>query len=100
MSAAGGWQMDRYVSPLDDRSRDPVAAAPRLQTLAGATVGLLDISKPRGGDFLDRLAELLTERHDVAQVVRIRKPTFTRVAPDEVIHEASRCGAVVEALAD
>jgi hypothetical protein len=92
--------MDRFISPLDDRVREPVPAAPRLTDLAGATIGLLDISKPRGSDFLDRLGALLVERHGVAEIVRLRKPTFTRVAPDPVIHEASRCGAVVEALAD
>jgi hypothetical protein len=77
-----------------------VGPAPRLASLEGAVVGLLDIAKPRGQEFLDRLGELLVEDHGVAEVVRLRKPTFTRVAPDEVIHEASRCGAVVEALAD
>jgi predicted nucleic acid-binding protein len=88
--------MDRFVSPLDDS----VGFAPRLASLEGVTIGLLDIAKPRGQEFLDRLAALLAERHGVGEVVRLRKPTFTRVAPDEVIHEASRCGAVVEALAD
>jgi hypothetical protein len=91
---------DPYVSPIDPRVREPVPPAPRLATLEGATIGLLDIAKPRGAELLDRLAELLVTRHGVAEVVRLRKPTFTRVAPDEVIHEASRCGAVVEALAD
>ena len=28
---------------------------PRLQSIAGATVGLLDISKPRGKEFLDEV---------------------------------------------
>jgi hypothetical protein len=92
--------VELYVSPIDPTTRAPVAAAPRLRTLEGATIGLLDISKPRGEQFLDRLGQLLAERHGVGEVVRLRKPTFTRVAPDEVIHEASRCGAVVEALAD
>jgi hypothetical protein len=91
--------MDLYVSPIDERVREPVAFAPRLSSLEGATVGLLDISKPRGAEFLDRLEELLRAR-GVAEVVRLRKPTFARVAPDDVIAEASRCGAVVEALAD
>jgi hypothetical protein len=90
----------QLVSPFDDRVRAQVTAAPRPPTLAGATVGLLDISKPRGQEFLDRLGHLLVAQHGVAEIVRLRKPTFTRVAPDEVIHEASRCGAVVEALAD
>jgi hypothetical protein len=92
--------MSTFISPIDDRTRAAVTAAPRPQRLEGMTVGLLDISKPRGEQFLDRIGALLVEHHRVAGVVRLRKPTFTRVAPDEVIHEASRCGAVVEALAD
>ena len=92
--------MDRYVSPFDDRAREPVDFAPRLQTLRGAVVGLLDISKPRGDAFLDRVEQLLRERYGVAEVRRLRKPTFARRAPDDVLAEADRCGAVVEALAD
>lgn len=91
--------MDRFVSPIDETTREPRARAPRLATLEGATIGLLDINKPKGEQFLDRLEALLRER-GVAEVVRLRKPTFTRPAPDEVIQMADRCGAVVEALAD
>ena len=32
---------------------------PRLQSLEGATIGLLDISKPRGKEFLDEIETLL-----------------------------------------
>lgn len=91
--------MDAYVSPLDERVRPRVAHAKRLPSLDGVTVGLLDIAKPRGEQFLDRLETLLIDR-GAGQIVRLRKPTFTRVAPDDVLAEAQRCGAVVEALAD
>jgi hypothetical protein len=74
----------------------------RLNTLAGKTVALLDISKPGGSVFLDRLAQLLVERYSVARVVRAAKPTFTRPAPRDVIQGLLDAGAqaVVEALAD
>lgn len=91
--------MDAYVSPLDPRTVEPRPRAPRLAALEGATIGLLDINKPKGEQFLDRLEALLRER-GVADVVRLRKPTFTRPAPADVLSEADRCGAVVEALAD
>jgi len=91
--------MSSYVSPLDPRTVEVRARPPRLATLEGATIGLLDINKPKGEQFLNRLEELLRER-GVADVVRLRKPTFTRPAPDDVLNLADRCGAVVEALAD
>jgi hypothetical protein len=62
-------------------------------------VGLLDISKPRGNVFLDRIAELLEARG--VRVERFAKPTFTKPAPVDLRHEiASQCDVVIEALAD
>jgi hypothetical protein len=91
---------DPYVSPIDDRTREPVAFASRPASLEGVTVGLLDISKPRGQEFLDRVEHLLRDGYGVGEVVRLRKPTFARPAPDDVVAEAQRCGAILEALAD
>ncbi len=73
--------------------------APRLASLAGQCVALLDISKPRGDLFLDRLEARLRERG--ARVQRFAKPTFTKPAPLDLRQQiASQCGAVIEALAD
>jgi hypothetical protein len=72
---------------------------PRLASLQGVTVGLLDISKPRGNVFLDQVESLLTSGG--ASVKRYRKPTYTKPAPVDLRHEIARdCGAVIEALAD
>lgn len=72
---------------------------PRLATLHGATVGLLDISKPRGKEFLDAVANKLEELG--ATVRRYSKPTFTRIAPRELNQRiSSECDAVIEGLAD
>jgi hypothetical protein len=92
--------MVTYVSPIDDRARPPVPSADRLPSLAGQRIALLDISKPKGAEFLDRIEQRLREEHCVAEVVRLRKPTFTRPAPPDVLSEAERCGAVLVALAD
>ena len=71
----------------------------RLSSLAGATVGLLDISKPRGKEFLDEVETQLTDLG--ATVKRYSKPTFTRVAPTELSQQISvECDAVIEGLAD
>ena len=72
---------------------------PRPESLAGLTVGLLDISKPRGDIFLDRLEERLDSFG--AHVERYAKPTFTKPAPVDLRREiAATCDAVIEALAD
>lgn len=71
----------------------------RPAKLDGLTVGLLDISKPRGDVFLDRLQERLVERG--MRVNRYAKPTFTKPAPVDLRHEiATQCDVVIEALAD
>jgi len=72
---------------------------PRPESLAGLTVGLLDISKPRGDVFLDKLDELLSEKG--IAVKRYSKPTFTRVAPVDLKQRiAEEVDVVVEGLAD
>jgi hypothetical protein len=90
------------VNPLDETPRVAGRSAPRLDSLAGQTIGLLDISKWGGSHFLDRLEALLTERQGVARVVRVMKPTFTKPAPAEVIEQLvqAQCAGVIEALAD
>lgn len=90
------------VNPLDETLRVNASAAPRLVSLKGKTIGLLDISKPGGSIFLDRLEQMLKQSYGVAQVVRAMKPTFTRPAPDAVIAKFidAKCDAVIEALAD
>ena len=91
----------RVLDPTSERSAD-ATVRPRLDrpaTLAGATVGLLDISKARGDVFLDRVAELLVA--EGVKVARFRKPTFAKVAPVDLRHEIStKCDVVIEALAD
>jgi hypothetical protein len=87
---------------LDPTSEQNVASRERvvrLASLENKTVGLLDISKPRGDLFLDRIQERLEERG--ARVKRYAKPTFAKVAPVNLRGEiAEECDAVIEALAD
>ena len=91
--------MTELLDPTSERAPALRARNPRLSSLQGRTVGLLDISKARGDVFLDRLEELLTERG--VEVLRFRKPTFTKPAPADLRHEITvKCEAVVEALAD
>lgn len=81
------------VSPVQ---RPRIERPARLESL---TVGLLDIAKPRGDEFLDRLEERLSQR--VGGVRRYRKERFSKIAAPELKREiAAECDIAVEALAD
>jgi hypothetical protein len=88
-----------YLDPTNERAEISRTLAERPDSLDGRVVGLVDIIKPRGDVFLDRLETLLNERG--LRTLRFRKPTFTKVAPVDLRHEiATKCDVVVEALAD
>ena len=92
--------MSILVNPLDERSRDRQSPAPRLDSLEGKTLALLDISKPRGKEFLDRLEEILKKRYGVSRIVREVKPTYTKPAPEALLERLGFVDGVIEALAD
>jgi hypothetical protein len=87
------------IDPTSELNPTTRERLPRLASLDGRTVGLLDISKPRGDLFLDRLEQRLRQRG--AEVKRFKKPTFTKPAPVDLRQQiAISCDAVIEALAD
>lgn len=91
--------MTTILDPTSEQAPATRARATRPESLAGLTVGLLDISKPRGNVFLDRVSERLTGLG--ATVNRYTKPAFSKPAPVDLRHEiATECDAVIEALAD
>jgi hypothetical protein len=89
----------RVLDPTAERVPATRPQAPRPASLDGRTIALLDISKPRGNVFLDRMETLLRARG--LAVERFAKPTFTKPAPIDLRHEIStKCDLVIEALAD
>jgi hypothetical protein len=87
------------LDPTGERSPAMRERLPRLDSLEGKTLGLLDISKARGDLFLDRLEQRLRERG--AKTLRFSKPTFTKPAPIDLRQQiAVQCDAFIEALAD
>jgi hypothetical protein len=88
------------IHPGNEGTAQACKAPARLATLKGKKIGLLDISKPGGRFFLDRLEQLLRERYEASDVIRLTKPTYTRNAPAEVIQQLRGMDAVIEGLAD
>ena len=88
-----------YVSPFDERRRVAEPLAHRAAALEGARVALLDISKRRGDEFLDRIEELLRARG--AHTFRLVKEIFSKPAGPEILRRiANRGDLAVEGLAD
>ena len=89
----------QLLDPTNERTVLERVLLPRPVSLRGKTVGLLDISKPRGDVFLNRIEQRLNELG--ATVLRYKKPTFAKPAPVDLRHEIStQCHLVIEALAD
>ncbi len=81
------------TTPAKRQRKAPPAA------LEGLTIGLLDIGKARGDEFIDRVEELMAERGIIVR--RYAKPTNTKTAPVEVLQAiTTECDLVVEALSD
>ncbi len=87
---------------LDPTSESSPASRERLarpDKLQGLTVGLLDISKPRGDVFLDRLDERLSGMG--ITVKRYMKPTVAKPAPLPLYQQiGTEVNLVIEGLAD
>jgi hypothetical protein len=91
---------EEFLDPTDSVAV-PRKVAPRPSTLDGKVITLLDISKAKGNHLLDRIEELLRARTRAKAIVRRRKPTFARPAPEELRQEiVGATDVLVEALAD
>ena len=91
---------EEFLDPTDSVAV-PRKTAARLATLDGKVITLLDISKAKGDHLLDRVEELLRERANPKSIVRKKKPTFARPAPEDLRAEILKTSdAVIEALAD
>jgi hypothetical protein len=90
---------EEILNPIGYGGKAEKALAPRLSTLRGKTIALLDIGFPNSNLFLDRIESLLKDRYGAAEVVRHAKPSPTRMAKPEVRKDIlSRCHGVIEAV--
>ena len=81
---------------------DPAAfrAAPRLDELAGTTVGIISNGKHGTVPFFEALATHLQADHGVAEVVRLTKPNYSAPAPDALIEQARHWHALIAGIGD
>lgn len=90
------------VDPTSSAAGGQFSLAPRrFRDLDGRTVGLLNSTKYNSDHLLDGVADLLTERYAVKDVIRRRKSYFGRPVERELAEEmAACCDVVITAIGD
>jgi hypothetical protein len=78
-----------------------VTLAPRLQTLRGKTVAMVDNGKPNGSVLLEEIGRYLRRHHDVGDAVFYTKPYFgTPVETPQIQQIEATCDFAVAAIGD
>ncbi len=87
------------VDPTSELHRDTRERLARPVSLQGLTVGIMDIAKPPGENFLERLEERFASLG--VTVKRYAKPHFSWEAPTALKQTiAAECSVLIEGLAD
>ena len=85
--------------PVADEGDRQDALAPRLPTLDGKVVGLLDNTKDLVDSLLDEVKNLLAKDFPNAQFRFFRKESVSGAAPD-LLDQIACCDVVVTAVGD
>lgn len=90
----------KLMNPVGRRQLEQFPIAPRLDSLAGKKIGLLDNTKKNADLLLAGYARILKDKHGVAEVVSFRKISSSPGAPEEMLDALSQCDAVLNAYGD
>ena len=88
------------LDPTYGEDGEPFTAATRLDSLDGATVGIVSNGKQGTGRFFDAFSDRLRTHHRVAHVERIVKPNYSAPAGDEIMDAAKTWHALVAGIGD
>ena len=89
------------VNPTTQAVVAPFNGSPRLPTLAGTRLGIIDDSKKNADVLLEELAEVLRTRYEITEVKWHRKPSASRPADPAAIRELTEnCDSVIVAVGD
>lgn len=91
----------RLVHPAAEDQPELFQLAPRLASLDGKTIGLIDNRKRHSDVFLARLQKLMQEQYGVADFRYYTKDGASIATPEDVMNEMTEnCDAVIHAVAD
>ncbi len=98
---AGSENQYQLVDPTTEATVAAFDGAPRLPSLAGSRLGIIDDSKQNADVLLEELAEVLRTRYEIAEVRWHRKPSASRPADPAALKDlAEHCDAVIIAVGD
>ena len=90
----------RVLDPTVETAPAQAGATARLTSLVGRTIALLDNGKINVRVLLDHMERILRAQYGVHDVIRLRKPDFSRPAPAPVLAAMQGCDAVISAVGD
>ena len=93
--------MITIVDPAAEIETESRSIAPRLKSLQGARIGIIDNTKHMANRFLDATKALLETQYHVSGFEYYRKFSASVPTPPEVIERmAKSCDAIVHGVAD
>ena len=87
------------VNPIALATEEHLSLAPRLESLQGKTIGLLDNAKPRADTILAVVKKFLEEKGAHCTIYEF-KPHLAKPLPPESIERLRMADAVVGAVGD
>ena len=89
------------VNPTAEDVRPQLTPAPRLQSLEGTKIALIDNTKHMASVFLAEVRRLLQEQYGVREFEYYRKPHASVPIPADVMKRlTASCDALVHGVAD
>lgn len=87
-----------------DPTNDPIEVqsklAPRLESVKGAVLGVVDNGKKNSETLLQAVVEAIQGKHDIAQVVWIHKTNPSLPMPASMLEQLKSCNAVIAGIGD
>ena len=92
--------MSGMLDPTGRHGVQESTLAPRVRSLHGATVGLLNNSKRNSDLLLQVIGQELKVHYGVAEVIELGKPSASYVVSSQLQEDLARCHAIITGVGD
>lgn len=90
----------QVLNPTHEANVAGLVPPPRLDTLAGKTVGVISNGKQGTKRFFAAIETELRETHGVADVIWRTKGNYSAPAPEAIMVEAQQWDAIISGVGD